>query len=128
MSKQIIITDQAPQAIGPYSQAVAAGQLLFCSGQIPLKPQGGSELVGASVAEQTEQVINNLSGVLQAGGASLETVLKTTVFLTTMDDFAKMNEVYARHFKVNAPARSTVAVSGLPRGALVEIEAIAYRA
>ena len=127
MEKQIISTDRAPQAIGPYSQAVALGDLLFCSGQIPLDPQGGSDLVGATVKEQAERALTNLQGLLEAGGASLSSVVKTTVFLTTMDHFAEMNEVYGRFFKESAPARSTVAVAGLPRGALVEIEAIAVR-
>jgi 2-iminobutanoate/2-iminopropanoate deaminase len=127
LSKHIIVTEQAPQAIGPYSQAVAWGQLIFCSAQIALRPEGGSELVGAGVAEQTEQCLRNLSGVLQAAGASMETVVRTTVFLTTLDNFAAMNEVYGRYFTADAPARSTVAVAGLPRGALVAIDAIAYR-
>lgn len=128
MNKEIITTDQAPKAIGPYSQAVALGDLLFCSGQVPIDPAGGAELVGSTVAEQTEQVLKNVKNLLEAGGARLDTVLKTTVFLTTMDNFAAMNQVYGKHFSANQPARSTVAVAGLPRNSLVEIECIAYRA
>ena len=127
MKREVIATDRAPGAIGPYSQAVALGDLLFCSGQIPLDPKGGPQLVGTTVAEQAELALKNLQGLLEAGGASLGSVLKTTVFLTTMDDFQAMNEVYGRYFVTNPPARSTVAVAGLPKGALVEVEAIAHR-
>ena len=127
MKQQIISTDKAPKAIGPYSQAVAFGELLFCSGQVPIDPAGGAELAGTTVAEQTEQVLKNVKNLLEAGGARLDTVLKTTVFLTTMDNFAAMNEVYGEHFAAHQPARSTVAVAGLPRNSLVEIECIAYR-
>jgi 2-iminobutanoate/2-iminopropanoate deaminase len=111
--------------VGPYSQAVRVGPLLFCSGQIPLDPVSGT-LVGASVTEQAEQALSNLSALLEAGGSSMAQVVKTTVFLTTMDHFAQLNAVYARHFPSSPPARSTVAVAGLPKGALVEVEAIAY--
>lgn len=122
--KQIIETKNAPQAIGPYSQAVSAGGFVFASGQIPIDPQTG-EFVTGGVAEQTEQVLRNLAAVLEAAGASLDKVVKTTVFLADMTDFAAMNEVYARHFNSKPPARATVAAAGLPRGARVEIEAIA---
>ncbi len=122
--KQIIETKSAPQAIGPYSQAVSANGFVFASGQIPLDPRTG-EFVAGGVAEQTEQVLRNLAAVLEAAGASLDKVVKTTVFLADMTDFAAMNEVYARHFSLDPPARATVAAAGLPRGARVEIEAIA---
>ena len=120
---KIVQTDSAPAAIGPYSQAIISGNLVFCSGQIPL-PLEGTELTGSTAAEQTEQVIKNLRAVLEASGSSLEKVVKATCFLTDMGDFAAFNEVYTRHFP-GKPARSTVAVKQLPRGALVEIEAIA---
>ena len=122
--KQIIQTKQAPQAIGPYSQAVRAGGFVFASGQIPLDSQTG-EFVAGGVAEQTEQVLRNLSAVLEAAGTSLERVVKTTVFLADMNDFAAMNEVYGRYFSEDAPARATVEAARLPRDARVEIEAIA---
>ncbi len=122
--KQIIETKSAPQAIGPYSQAVSANGFVFASGQIPIDPQTG-EFVAGGVAEQTEQVLRNLAAVLEAAGSSLDKVVKTTVFLADMTDFAAMNEVYARHFKSEPPARATVAAAGLPRGARVEIEAVA---
>jgi 2-iminobutanoate/2-iminopropanoate deaminase len=122
--KQIIKTERAPQAIGPYSQAVRAGALVFASGQIPLDPQTG-EFVEGGVAEQTEQVLRNLSAVLEAAGTSLDRVVKTTVFLADMNDFAAMNEVYGRYFSQDAPARATVEAARLPRDARVEIEAIA---
>jgi 2-iminobutanoate/2-iminopropanoate deaminase len=123
--KQIIKTKRAPQAIGPYSQAVRAGGFVFASGQIPLDPQTG-EFVAGGVAEQTEQVLHNLSAVLEAAGTSLERVVKTTVFLADMNDFAAMNEVYGRYFGEEAPpARATVEAARLPRDARVEIEAIA---
>lgn len=122
--KQIIETKSAPQAIGPYSQAVSANGFVFASGQIPLDPQTG-EFVAGGVAEQTEQVLRNLAAVLEAAGSGLDKIVKTTVFLADMTDFAAMNEVYARHFKSDPPARATVAAAGLPRGARVEIEAVA---
>ncbi len=115
--KQIIATERAPQAIGPYSQAVVAGNLVFASGQIPLNPQTG-ELVAGGVGEQTEQV-------LKAAGSGLERVVKTTVYLADMEDFAAMNEVYSRHFQSAPPARATVQAARLPRDARVEIDAIA---
>jgi 2-iminobutanoate/2-iminopropanoate deaminase len=124
MEKSIIATEKAPAAIGPYSQAVRLGDFLFCSGQIPLVP-GTSELRGTDVTEQSEQALKNLKAVLVAGGATLASVVKTTCFLRNMADFAAFNEVYARYFGSEAPARSCFAVAELPRGALVEVEAIA---
>ena len=125
--KQAIASDRAPKAVGPYSQAVAFGDLLFCAGQIPLDPATG-EITGAGVPAQTERVIENIKAVLAANAMTLADVVKTTVFLTKMEDFAAMNEVYARHFTQPFPARSTVAVVALPRGAKVEIEVTAARA
>jgi len=122
--RDIIATDQAPRAIGPYSQAIRAGNLLFCSGQIPIDPATG-EFVSGGVAEQTEQVLRNLSAVLSSGKSSLSRVVKTTVFLADMDDFTAMNEVYGRFFGENPPARATVQAARLPRDARVEIDAIA---
>ena len=122
--KQIIATDRAPQAIGPYSQAIVAGNLVFASGQIPLDPQTG-EFVAGGVREQTEQVLKNLGEVLKAAGSGLEGVVKTTVYLAEMGDFAAMNEVYGRHFPSAPPARATVQAARLPRDARVEIDAIA---
>lgn len=124
--KRIIATDAAPKAVGPYSQAVALGDLLFCAGQIPLDPVTG-EIVGSDVATQAERVCENVKAVLAANDMTFSHVLKATVFLTTMDDFAAMNAVYARYFTEPFPARSTVAVAGLPRGAKVEIEVTAGR-
>ncbi|PAP75146.1 RidA family protein [Rubrivirga marina] len=114
----------APAAVGPYSHAVRVGGLLFCSGQVALDPEAGT-LVGDEVAAQTEQVFKNIRAVLAAAGADLRDVVKTTVFLDTMDDFQAMNGVYAEAFGDHRPARSTVAVDRLPVGALVEIEVIA---
>ena len=122
--KDIIATDRAPQAIGPYSQAVRAGSLVFASGQIPINPATG-EFVAGGIAEQTEQVLRNLSAVFEAAGLSLNQVVKTTVFLVDMDDFTVMNEVYGRFFGQQPPARATVQAARLPRDARVEIEAIA---
>ena len=116
-------TDAAPAAIGPYSQAVISLNFVFTCGQLPLSPESG-EVVGSTVAEQTGQVCRNLKALLEAAGASLEKVVKTTCFLTDMNDFAAFNEVYARYF-TGKPARSTVAVKGLARNVLVEIEAMA---
>jgi len=124
--KRAITSDRAPKAIGPYSQAVAFGNLLFCAGQIPLDPKTG-EISGTGVAAQTEQVIENIKAVLAVNSMTLTDVVKTTVFLTTMDDFTMMNEVYARHFNEPFPARSTIAVADLPRGAKVEIEVTAAK-
>ena len=122
--KEIIATEQAPRAIGPYSQAVRAGNLVFASGQIPIDPATG-EFVAGGIAEQTEQVLRNLTAVFEAAGLKLSHVVKTTVFLADMDDFSAMNEVYARFFGENPPARATVQAAGLPRNAKVEIEATA---
>lgn len=117
-------TDHAPAAIGPYSQAIKAGGFVFASGQIPTDPATG-EFVAGGVAEQTEQVLKNLAAVLEASGSGLDKVVKTTVFLADMKDFGAMNEVYAKFFTSEPPARSTVAAAGLPRGARVEIDAVA---
>ena len=125
--KRVITTADAPKAVGPYSQAIASGHLLFCAGQIPLDPKTG-ELTGADAAAQTERVCQNIRAVLDANVMTCSDVVKTTVFLTAMDDFAAMNAVYARHFTEPFPARSTVAVAALPRGAKVEIEVIAAKA
>ena len=124
---EIIATEQAPKAIGPYSQAVRLGSLIFCSGQIPLHPDSGA-IVGNTTAEQTEQVLKNLQKVLEKAGSNLNCVLKTTCFLSDMDDFANFNQVYARFFTENAPARSAIQAAALPKGVKVEIEAIAYTA
>lgn len=117
-------TDKAPAAIGPYSQAVVVDGWVFCSGQIPLVPETG-ELVGGDVATQTERVLQNLSQVLQAAGSSLRGVVKTTVFLADMNDFAVVNEVYGRHFGDHRPARATVQAGALPKACAVEIECVA---
>lgn len=122
--KKIIATTEAPAAVGPYSQAVAVGGLLFCAGQIPLDPATG-EIVPGDVTAQTERVCQNIAAVLKANGMTFTHVVKTTVFLTSMGDFAAMNAVYAKFFTEPFPARSTVAVVGLPRGAQVEIEVVA---
>ena len=122
--KDIIATDRAPRAIGPYSQAVRAGDLVFASGQIPIDPATG-EFVAGGIAEQTEQVLHNLTAVFSAAGLGLNQVVKTTVFLANMDDFTAMNEVYGRFFGAEPPARATVQAARLPRDARVEIEAIA---
>ena len=123
MTKRMISTPNAPAAIGPYSQAVAIDGLLFTAGQIALDPVTMAVVPG-DVAAQTEQVMQNLAAICEAASASLQDVVKTTVFLQDMSDFQSMNEVYARHFGENRPARSTVAVRGLPRDVRVEIEAI----
>jgi 2-iminobutanoate/2-iminopropanoate deaminase len=120
---KIVQTDKAPAAIGPYSQAICSGGLVFTSGQIPLVPETGAVTEGA-IKEQTLQVIKNLAAVLDEAGSGLAKVIKTTCFLADMNDFASFNEVYAEHFS-GKPARSTVAVKQLPRGVLVEIEAVA---
>lgn len=122
--RRVIKTGEAPQAIGPYSQAVVAGGLVFASGQIPLDPRTG-EFVEGGIAEQTEQVLRNLSKVLEAAGSGLARVVKTTVFLADMGDFAAMNEVYGRFFTDEPPARSTVQAARLPRDARVEIDVVA---
>ena len=121
---EVISTENAPGAIGPYSQAVKAGGFIFCSGQIPIDPATG-EFVSAEIAEQTEQVLKNLGAVLAAAGAGLGDVVKTTVFLADMNDFTAMNEVYGRYFDSNKPARATVQAARLPKDARVEIDCIA---
>ena len=122
--KEIVATERAPRAIGPYSQAVRSGNFLYASGQIPIDPATG-EFVAGGIAEQTEQVMRNVSAILEAAGADLLQVVKTTVFLADMEDFTAMNEVYGRFFGENPPARATVQAARLPRDARVEIEAIA---
>jgi 2-iminobutanoate/2-iminopropanoate deaminase len=123
MERTIIVTDQAPSAIGPYSQATVAGGLVFCSGQIPLDLKG--QVVEGDITVQTEQVLRNLKALLEASGSSLAQVMKTTVFLADMNDFAAMNAVYGQYFTQSPPARSTIEVARLPRDVRVEIEAIA---
>lgn len=127
MSTERVFTDAAPAPIGPYSQAIRVDGWIFCSGQIPLDPQSGN-IVEGDVGAQTERVLRNLEAVLAASGCSFTDVVKTTIFLANMQDFAAVNAVYERAFGTGKPARSTVAVSGLPRGVLVEIDAIALKA
>jgi 2-iminobutanoate/2-iminopropanoate deaminase len=127
MQRTPVSTTSAPAAIGPYSQAIATEAFVFASGQVPLDPATG-QLRAGDVAEQTRRALDNLAAVLAAAGSSPVLVVKTTVFLTSMADFGAMNEVYATYFPTDPPARSTVAVAGLPRGAAVEVEAIALRA
>jgi 2-iminobutanoate/2-iminopropanoate deaminase len=124
MPIETVATSGAPRAIGPYSQALRAGGFLFTAGQVGFDPATG-ELVDGGIGEQTRQVLQNIRAILEAGGSGLAQVVKTTVFLVDMADFAAMNEVYADVFGTHRPARSTVAVAGLPRGARVEIEAVA---
>lgn len=124
MSLQVIETQKAPKAIGPYSQAIAVGQFLYTSGQIPVNPSTG-ELAGVTIEEQTEQSLQNLRAVIEAGNSKLSSVVKTTVFLKNMNDFSKMNAIYERFFDGHRPARSTVEVARLPKDCLVEIECIA---
>jgi 2-iminobutanoate/2-iminopropanoate deaminase len=126
MRREQVKTADAPAAIGPYSQAIATGELVFASGQIALDPALG-QLVEGDVQAQTRRALENLSAVLLAAGSSLGQIVKTTVFLASMDDFAAMNAVYGEYFTGDPPARSTIAVAALPRGARVEIEAIAVR-
>lgn len=126
MSRTVVSTLQAPQALGPYSQAISVANLIFCSGQIPLDPATG-DLVAGDIGAMTRQVLHNLQAVLAAAGSSLSQVVKTTVFLADMNDFAAMNAVYAEFFPSTPPARSTVQVAALPKGARVEIEVIALR-
>jgi 2-iminobutanoate/2-iminopropanoate deaminase len=124
MKKEIIATDKAPQAIGPYSQGVKAGGMLFFSGQIPLDPVTG-EMVGKEIAAQTERVMENIAALLAAAGLSFGDVVKSTIYLTDLANFAIVNDIYGRRFPADPPARSTVEVKGLPRGGGVEIEVIA---
>ena len=123
--KKIISTTEAPAAIGPYSQAVRAGSLVFCAGQVPLDPKSG-QIVSEDIQEQTKRVLDSVTAILKAEQLTLANVVKTTVFLSDFGDFQKMNEVYATYFSENPPARSTVGVSTLPKNAKVEIEAIAF--
>ncbi len=122
----VVTTDAAPKAIGPYSQAITTDELVFSAGQVALDPKSG-DLVGTTTAQQTEQVFKNLEAVLAAAGTSLGNVVKTTVYLADMADFAQMNEVYAKHFGTHKPARSTVQAAGLPKNARVEIDVIAVK-
>jgi 2-iminobutanoate/2-iminopropanoate deaminase len=124
--KEIIQTAEAPAAVGPYSQAVkiTCGQLIFCSGQIPLDPVSG-EIIGTTASEQAEQVLKNLKAVLKAAGAGMQNVVKATVFLADMNDFVSVNDVYSKYFTTDLPARAAVQVARLPKDVLVEIEAIA---
>ncbi len=124
MPREIVSSDNAPRAIGPYSQAIRAGGFVFVSGQIPLDPRTG-QLVGSDVKQQTRQVLENVRAILEAGNSSMDRVVKCTVFLASMDDFGPMNEEYGSFFQGQPPARSTVQAARLPRGALVEIDVIA---
>ncbi len=126
MTREIIHTDQAPAAIGPYSQANTAGGFLFTAGQIPLDP-ATMEIVGTTAADQTRQAINNAQAILESAGYALADVVKTTIFIRDMGEFARINEVYSVYFGENPPARSVVEVSRLPKDVLVEIEMVAYR-
>lgn len=126
MTMERIEAPGAPKAVGPYSHAVVAGDLVYCSGQVPLDP-ATAELVSGDIAAQTDRIFDNLAAVLAAAGSGLERVVKTTVFLVDIADFAAMNEAYARRFGDHRPARSTIGVAALPRGARVEIECIATR-
>ncbi len=125
MTKIVVQSDRAPAAIGPYSQAVRVGSMVFCSGQIALCPDSGA-LVSGGVEAQTRQVLANLASVLAAAGGNLDDVVKTTIYLTDLGDFQRVNSIYAEHFSSVAPARATVQVAGLPKGALVEIDATAH--
>ncbi|MDR1978688.1 MAG: RidA family protein [Synergistaceae bacterium] len=124
--KKVIATDKAPAAIGPYSQAIQAGDFLFASGQIPLDPQTG-QIAAGSIEEQAKLVLENVKNILESAGFTMRQVVKTTVFVTSMDNFAPINDVYARYFAENPPARSFVAVKELPKAAQVEIEVVAWK-
>lgn len=126
MDKKVVSTDAAPAAIGPYSQAVSTEGLVFCSGQIPLDP-ATMELVSGSIAEETKQCMRNLEAVLTEAGSSLDQIMKTTIYVTNMDDFAEVNGAYGSFFPDDPPARATVGVSALPKGARVEIDCVAAR-
>ena len=123
--KKILLTKDAPEPIGPYSQAVQIGSFVFCSGQIAINPEN-NQVLTSDVKAQTEQVMKNIEAVLKAADLKFENVIKTTIFLTSMNDFATVNEVYGKYFSKNPPARSTIAVAGLPKGVQVEIEVIAH--
>ncbi len=124
--KTVISTTEAPAAVGPYSQGIAAGPFVFCSGQIPLDPETGT-LIEGDISSQTERVLQNIAAVLRAHGLGMEHVVKTTVFMTDLANFDEMNAVYASYFPIDPPARSTIQVAALPKGANVEIEAIALK-
>ena len=126
LMKTVISTAEAPTAVGPYSQAIAAGGWVFCSGQIPLEPSSGV-LIEGEISSQTKRVLENLAAVLRTHGLSMEHVVKTTVFMTDLANFGEMNIVYAQYFPSDPPARSTIQVAALPKGANVEIEAIAFK-
>jgi 2-iminobutanoate/2-iminopropanoate deaminase len=125
MSKQVIATSRAPAAVGPYSQAVRVGEWVFVSGQIPLHPGTGDVAIGG-IEEQTRQALDNLRSVLKAAGASLREVVKTTIYLVDLADFTSVNQIYASYFEVDPPARATMQVAALPKGVLVEVDAIAH--
>ena len=126
MKRERIVTSNGPSAIGPYSQAIVVGELVFVSGQIPIDPARGA-LIEGDIAAQTDRVMQNLSAILEAAGSSLDRVVKTTVYLSDLDDFALMNETYGKFFRGDPPARATVQVARLPKGAALEIDAIAAR-
>ena len=126
MDKTVISTDSAPAAIGPYSQAISMGGLVFCSGQVPFDP-ATMELVSGSIAEETKQCVRNLEAVLTEAGSGLEHIVRTTIYVTNMDDFGEVNEAYGSFFPNDPPARATVGVSALPKGARVEIDCIAAK-
>ncbi len=125
MKKKMVKTDEAPQAIGPYSQGIIVGNVIFISGQIPINPET-NEMISGSIEEETEQVLKNIGAILKSAGLGYENVVKTTVYLTDLNNFSKMNEVYSKFFKKEPPARAAIEVNSLPKGAKVEIEAIAY--
>ena len=124
--KKVISTPKAPAAIGPYSQAIEINDMIFTSGIIPINPANGT-LVDGSIEEQTKQVFDNMKGLLEDAGSSLDKIIKTTVFIKNMDDFSRVNEVYASYFTGDFPARSCVEVARLPKDVLIEVEAIAYK-
>jgi 2-iminobutanoate/2-iminopropanoate deaminase len=126
-TRSVVASEAAPRAIGPYSQAIVVGDMVFCSGQIPLDPATGELVGGTDIRAQTRRVLDNLEAVLDAAGAGLGKVVKTTIYLVDLSDFAAVNEVYGGYFKQNQPARATVQVAALPRGSRVEIDAIAVR-
>ena len=124
MNREVVATSHAPEAVGAYSQAIVSGDLIFCSGQVPLDPVSG-ELISGSVGDETRRCLDNLAAVLEAAGSSLSGVVKVTAFLTDIGDFAEFNEAYSAYFEADPPARAAVGVSGLPKGARVEVECVA---